>query len=251
MADKKKKLDYDLAFTHLQNHQNISAHNLFIELAEKHKKIDAIKAGLLYVLAGECKSRQNKDNREESLQAGKLFLNFAKNENNYEGKNAYLCAAKCFLKSGKFDDAKKAFQASKKLQFSITEVVRPVVIVDDSKSMLIKLQNHLKKLGYDNVLTFETGKEAIKECQKLIKSSQNPIYLLDMGLPDVDGDVIAEKILEEKPESQIILITADDKSSKRVNKTISSGVTAFIQKPFTINDLKDALNTAESEYSAL
>lgn len=251
MAEKKKKLDYDLAFTHIQNHQNISAYNLFMDLAEKHKKDDSIKAGLLYVLAGECKSRQNKDNRDEALQAGKLFLNFAKKENNYNGKNAFLCAAKCFLKSGKYDEAKKAFQESKKLKFSETEVVRPVVIVDDSKSMIIKLQNHLKKLGYDNLLAFETGKEAIKECQKLISSSQNPIFLLDMGLPDIEGDVIAAKILEKKPESQIILITADDKTSKRVNKTISSGVTAFIQKPFTINDLKDAMNTAESEYSIL
>ncbi len=251
MAEKNKKLDYDLAFTHFQNHQNISAYNLFMDLAEKHKKIDLIKASLLYVIAGECKSRQNKDNREEALQAGKLFLNFGKKENNYKGKSAYLCAAKCFLKAGKYEEAKKAFQESKKLQVIITEVVRPVVIVDDSKSMIIKLQNHLKKLGYDNVLAFETGKEAIKECQKLIKSSQNPIFLLDMGLPDIDGDVIATKILEEKPESQIILITADEKTSKRVNKTISSGVTAFIQKPFAINDLKDAMNTAESEYSIL
>ncbi len=87
--------------------------------------------------------------------------------------------------------------------------------------------------------------------QKLIKASQNPIFLLDMGLPDVEGDIVAEKILEENPKSQIILITADEKTSKRVNKTISSGVIAFIQKPFTINDLKDAMNTAESEYSIL
>ena len=86
MAEKKKKPDYDLAFTHLQNHQNISAHNLFMDLAEKHKKTDSIRAGLLYILAGECKSRQNKDNRDESLQAGKLFLNFAKKENNYKIK---------------------------------------------------------------------------------------------------------------------------------------------------------------------
>jgi CheY-like chemotaxis protein len=251
MLVKKKKLDYDLAFTHLQNHQNISAYNLFMDLAEKHKKIDSIKAGLLYVIAGECKSRQSKDNRGEALEAGKLFLNFAKKENNYKGKSAYLCAAKCFLKSGNYDEAKKAFQESKKLQFSVTEVVRPIVIVDDSKSMIIKLKSHLKKLGYDNLLTFETGKDAIKEGQKLIKTSQNPIFLLDMGLPDIEGDVVAAKILEENPESQIILITADDKTSKRVNKTISSGVTAFIQKPFTINDLKDAMNTAESEYSIL
>ena len=122
MAEKKKKLDYDLAFTHLQNHQNISAYNLFMDLAEKHKKTDSIKAGLLFVLAGECKSRQNKDNRDESLNAGKLFLNYAKKEKNYNGKSAYLCAAKCFLKSGNYDEAKKAFQESKK--FQLTDVAQ-------------------------------------------------------------------------------------------------------------------------------
>jgi len=48
---------------------------------------------------------------------------------------------------------------------------------------------------------------------------------------------------------QIILITADEKTSKRVSETISSGVAAFIQKPFTINDLKNALAVAEKECS--
>ena len=248
MADKKKP-DYELAFTHLQNNQNITAYNLFLDLAEKHKKIDELKAALLFMLAAECKSHQKKDNSDETLEAGKLFLNFAKKENNYNVKSAYLCAAKCFLKSGNYDDAKKSFEKSQTLLPPNTEVLRPIVIVEDSKSVIIKLENYLKKLGYDNIISCETGKEAIKESQKLIKSSVNPIFLLDMGLPDVEGDVVASKILEEKPDSQIILITADEKTSKRVNKTISSGVTAFIQKPFTINDLKDAMNTAESESS--
>jgi CheY-like chemotaxis protein len=201
------------------------------------------------MIAAECKTRQNKDSGNETLEAGKLFLNFAKKENNYNVKSAYLCAAKCFLKSGNYDDAKKAFEKSKTLHAPITDVVRPVVIVDDSKSVIIKIENYLKKLGYNNIISYETGKEAIKESHKLIKSSVNPIFLLDMGLPDVEGDEVASKILEEKPDSQIILITADEKTSKRVNKTISSGVTAFIQKPFTINDLKDAMSTAESESS--
>ncbi len=248
MADKKKS-DYELAFTHLQNNQNITAYNQFLDLAENQKKIDVLKSALLFMLAAECKSRQNKDNTNETLEAGKLFLNFAKKENNYNVKSAYLCAAKCFLKSGNYDDAKKAFEKSKTLIAPNTEVIRPVVIVDDSKSVIIKLENYLKKLGYASIISYETGKEAIKETKKLIKSFVNPIYLLDMGLPDVEGDVVATKILEEKPDSQIILITADEKTSKRVNKTISSGVTAFIQKPFTINDLKDAMSTAESESS--
>ena len=247
----KKNQDYDLAFTHLQNNQNISAHNLFMELAENHKKINAVKAALLYILAGECKSRQNKDSANEVLEAAKLFLNFAKKEDSYKVKSAYLCAAKCFLKGGNYDEAKKAYERSKKLIPTITDVVRPIVIVDDSKSVIIKLQGYLKQLGYKDTISFNTGKEAISGCKKLVKDSQNPIFLLDMGLPDVEGDVVAQKILEEKLDSQIILITADEKTSKRVNKTISSGVTAFIQKPFTINDLKDALDTAESEFSAL
>ncbi len=248
MPDKKKP-DYELAFTHLQNNQNITAYNLFLDLAENHKKIDGLKSALLFMLAAECRTRQNKGNDNETLEAGKLFLNFAKKVNNYSVKSAYQCAAKCFLKSGNYDDAKKAFEKSKTFQAPNIEVVRPVVIVDDSKSVVIKLESYLKKLGYDKIISYETGKDAIKESQKLIKSSVNPIFLLDMGLPDVEGDVVASKILEEKPDSQIILITADEKTSKRVNKTISSGVTAFIQKPFTINDLKDAMNTAESDSS--
>ena len=248
---KQKAPDYHLAFTHLQNSQNITAYNLFMDLATQYKKIDTLKSALLYVLAGECKLRQGKDNGDESLEAGKLFLNFAKKEDNYKVKSAYLCASKCFLKGGNYNDAKKAYQSSQKLVAPSTEIVRPIVIVDDSESIVIKLENYLKKLGYRNTVSYGTGKEAIDGCKKLLKDSQSPIFFLDMGLPDVDGDVVASKILDEKLDSQIILITADEKTTKRANKAISSGVTAFIQKPFTINDLKDALDTAESEYSAL
>ena len=215
------------------------------------KKINPLKGGLLYILAGECKKRQNKDNSDETLEAGKLFLNYAKKENSFKIKGAYLFAAKCFLKAGNYNEAKKAFETSKTLLPTIQELVRPIVIVDDSKSVIIKLQGYLKQLGYNDTVSYNTGKDAIKGCKKLIKESKNPIFLLDMGLPDIDGDEVANKILEEKTNSQIILITADEKTSKRVHKTISSGVTAFIQKPFTINDLKDALNTAETEFSAL
>ena len=108
-----KKQDYNLAFTHLKNNQNISAHNLFINLAEFQKKSDSIKAAILYLLAGECKTKQGKENNDELLEAGKLFLDFGKKDNSFKAKGAYLCASKCFLKVGEYDDAKKAFDHSK------------------------------------------------------------------------------------------------------------------------------------------
>lgn len=243
-----KAPNFDLALTHMRNRQNMAAYNQFAEIAESIKKTDPIKAALSYVLAAECRNQQNKDSTSEIMEAGKLFFDFAKKENNYGVKNAYLCAAKCFLRAGKYDNAKTAFEKSKTLKKStVAEDLRPVVIVDDSKSIILKIENYLEKLGYKNTHSFSTGQDALNGCKKLLKS--NPIILLDMGLPDINGDVVANKILSEKPDAQIIVITADEKSTKRVKDTISVGVLAFIQKPFTITELRDALNVAESENS--
>ncbi|HEY8109297.1 MAG TPA: response regulator [Candidatus Nitrosotenuis sp.] len=243
-----KAPNFDLALTHLRNRQNMSAYNQFILIAESIKATDSIKAALSYVLAAECKIRQNKDTGDEITEAGKLYFNFAKKINNYSVKNAYLCAAKCFLRAGKYDDAKAAFEKSKALKKStVIEDLRPVIIIDDSKSIVMKIETYLAKLGYKNTRSFSTGKDALDGCKKLLKT--NPIILLDMGLPDINGDVVANKILSEKPDAQIIVITADEKTTKRVKDTISVGVLAFIQKPFTIKELKDALNIAESENS--
>jgi len=243
-----KEPNFDLALTHLRNRQNMAAYNQFTIIAESIKKTDLIKAALSYVLAAECKIRQNKGAEDEITEAGKLFFNFAKKENNYSVKNAYLCAAKCFLRAGKYDDAKAAFEKSKAIKRNTAvEDLRPVIIIDDSKSIVLKIENYLEKLGYKNTHSFSTGKDALTGCKKLLKT--NPIILLDMGLPDVNGDVVANKILSEKPDAQIILITADEKTTKRVKDTISVGVLAFIQKPFTIKELKDALDVAESEHS--
>lgn len=242
-----KKPDFDLALTHLRNNQNMAAYNLLVDIANSIKKSDPVKGALSLILASECKNKQNKDSTNETVEAGTLFVAHAKKEKGYSAKSAFLCAAKCFLKAGKYDHAKNAFEQSK--QFTITQVeeTRPVVIVDDSKAIVVKIQNYLTNLGYANTHSFYTGNDGLAGCKKLLKS--NPILLLDMSLPDVNGDVIASKILDEKPDAQIILITADEKSTKRVKDTISSGVIAFIQKPFTINDLKHALSLAESEYS--
>lgn len=244
----KNNTDLDLAMMHLRNNQILTAYNMFTSIAESLKKSDPVRAALSYILASECRSRQKKDSTSEALEAGKLFFDFGKKEKNYSGRSAFLCAAKCFLKAGRYDSAKEAFEKSKfyKMEKEV-EISRPIIVVDDSNAIVMKIQNHLAKLGYKNIQIFYNGNDALKASKKLLK--QNPIILLDMGLPDVNGDVIASKILAEKPDTQIVLITADEKTTKRVKDTISSGALAFIQKPFTIKDLKDALETAESEYS--
>ena len=136
------------------------------------------------------------------------------------------------------------------IQISIP-VTRPIVIIDDSKAIALKLETYVKKLGYSEIHIFENAKNGLSGCKKLFTENKEPVVLLDMGLPDLGGDVVATKLLKEKISLQIIVITADEKTTSRVNKTISTGVSAFIQKPFTLDELKKAIDIAESEYSLL
>jgi len=245
------KTNCEVALTHLKNKQFITAHNLFLNQADSVKKTEYLKSALLYMLAAECKTRQGKESKEEIEQAGNLFLQYSKTKNSKNIQGALLCASKCFLSLGEYDKAKISYQKAKTIVSSTIEISRPIVIIEDSKAITMKLQNYVEKLGYDEILAYENGKDGLEGCKKLFSENKHPIVLLDMGLPDFDGDVIAMKLLKEKIDLQIIVITADDKTTKRVNKTISSGVAAFIQKPFTLDEIKNAIGIAESEYSLL
>ncbi len=215
-------------------------------LAESEMKKNDFRAGILLLLAAECKIKQGKDKNDELLQAAKFYQKLAKKEKPSNAKYAYLCAAKCFLRIGKYDNAMDAFAKAKKYIHHIIEEKKPIVVVDDSPAITLKLNDYLQKLGYKDVHTFTDGQSALKSIKKLIQSSQNPIILLDMDLPDITGDEIAKTLLKLKPDLSIILITADEKTNPRVRKTIGWGSTAFVQKPFTINELKNALDVTMS-----
>lgn len=235
---------FDLACTYIKNGQSVAAHNLLMSLAQKEMKNRSVKAGLYLILASECKVQQGKDGKEEIAEAAKFYLRLARKDST-DTNYAYQCAARCFLRTGKYKEAMRALDAAKKYAPLIIEEKRPIVIVDDSPAILMRVKNFLQHLGYEGIQTVTTGKSAIDLVSKMINSSLNPIVLLDMDLPDVKGDVVAKALLESKPDLSVILITAEEKTTPRVTKIIGLGSAAFIQKPFTINELKNALDTAK------
>ena len=245
------KVNCEIAVMHLKNKQFITAHHLFLNQAESLKKSEYVKSALMYMLAAECKTRQGKESENEIKEAGNLFLKYSDSKNSKNVKGALLCASKCFLSLGEFDKAKVTYQKAKLIAQSTIQVIRPIVIIEDSKAVAMKLQNYVKKLGYSEIHVFDNGKDGVKGCKKLFSENREPVILLDMGLPDLEGDVVATKLLKDKINLQIIVITADEKTTARVNKTISTGVSAFIQKPFTFGELKKAIDVTESEYSLL
>lgn len=241
---------HELAITHLKNDQINTAYNILIDLADSQKKNDPIRAAILYILASECKKRQNKDNHLEFTEAANLFLKTS-SKSSQNPKNALLCASKCFVKAGDFHNAKQTLEKSKRFVSVNEQISRHIVIIEDSAAVSLKLKGYSERLGYSPIDSFESGKKGVAFCKSLFEKNIYPIILLDMGLPDIDGDKVAKQLFEIRPDIQIIVITADEKSTKRVNETISAGITAFIQKPFTIDEVKNALDLAENEYSIL
>ena len=63
--------------------------------------------------------------------AANLYQNFAKKDKSYNSKSAYLCASKCFLKTGQYAEAKKAFNKSKEVTSPQISFMRPVIIIED------------------------------------------------------------------------------------------------------------------------
>src|SRR4029077_9694303 len=73
---------FDLACTYLKNDQNMTAHNMFMDLAQKEIKNSNYKAGLYLMLALECKQGKEKKKKDEPLEEAKSYLKVEKKDKN-------------------------------------------------------------------------------------------------------------------------------------------------------------------------
>jgi len=86
----------------------------------------------------------------------------------------------------------------------------------------------LKADGYD-VVTAEDGTTALENVAK----SPPALVLLDLNLPDIDGDEVFRRARASGFEGPIVLISAD----MRAQQIAGSLGAAFLEKPFDPSDL--------------
>ena len=67
--------------------------------------------------------------------------------------------------------------------------------------------------------------------------------LLDLGLPDADGIEMLREIKEERPEVQVIILTAHDSLSNAI-ESIKLGAFHFIAKPYAPEELLNLIDRA-------
>ena len=111
-----------------------------------------------------------------------------------------------------------------------------VLIVDDQESQREIAKRLLKKMGYDPQ-SVSSGEKAID----FIKQQKVDIILLDMLMePGINGCETYRQILEHAPQQKAI-ITSGYSSPVDVDKAKELGVKQFVKKPYSVEELGQAL----------
>ena len=115
---------------------------------------------------------------------------------------------------------------------------RHVLIIDDERPVLMTLEALLKRRGYE-VDTAPTAAQGLK----VLKSKSPPLILLDLRLPDADGLEMLDRIKNELPEVQVIILTAHDSLHNAI-ESIKRGAFHFISKPYAPEELLSLVEKA-------
>ena len=114
----------------------------------------------------------------------------------------------------------------------------PLLLIEDTRSLLILYQSVLINAGFQ-VITASTAAEGIR----LFRQSKPTTVLLDLVLPDRDGLDLMHDLLEERPETSIIVMTAHGSVNKAV-EAMRAGAHEFLVKPFDESRLLAAISNA-------
>lgn len=102
-----------------------------------------------------------------------------------------------------------------------------VLVVDDDEELVNAVKELLERKGYE-VNTAFSGKEAI---EKMSSFPQICAALLDLVMPMMDGFTLLDKVKENHPETNAIIITGHGTVPNAV-EAIKRGAMDFITKPF-------------------
>ncbi len=101
----------------------------------------------------------------------------------------------------------------------------PILIVDDDENFLTGIIPHLRNNEISNVECCNDSSKVMA----MLKTKKYSIILLDIVMPKISGDVLLKQILQEYPESQVIMLTGL-KDTKLAVKCVKAGAIDYIEK---------------------
>lgn len=112
-----------------------------------------------------------------------------------------------------------------------------ILIIEDEQPIRRFLKASLSNEGY-RVSEAAAGEEGLRAA-----SAQPPdLVILDLGLPDIDGQEVLKR-LREWFASPIIVLSARDQEAQKI-QALDSGADDYVTKPFSVGELLARMRTA-------
>ena len=106
-----------------------------------------------------------------------------------------------------------------------------ILVVEDEKRIADFLSRGLESAGYAVDVAGE-GTAAID----MVHATEYDLIILDLGLPDVDGLTVLQKIRNRKTSPPVLILSARDQVDDRV-KGLEGGADDYLVKPFAFVEL--------------
>ncbi|HSU30401.1 MAG TPA: response regulator transcription factor [Bryobacteraceae bacterium] len=106
-----------------------------------------------------------------------------------------------------------------------------VLVVEDEKRIADFLSRGLQSAGY-TVDVANTGTQAVD----LVHTNEFDLVVLDLGLPDMDGLQVLQKIKNRKTIPPVLILSARDSVDDRV-RGLEQGADDYLVKPFAFVEL--------------
>jgi DNA-binding response OmpR family regulator len=105
-----------------------------------------------------------------------------------------------------------------------------LLIIEDNQRLADRIKERLDKFHLVDVAN--TGEEGLQRAL----SVDYAVILLDLGLPDITGDVVCERLRAAKIYIPILILTGNDDKASLV-QMLESGADDYMTKPFNTEEL--------------
>jgi two-component system, response regulator PdtaR len=119
-----------------------------------------------------------------------------------------------------------------------------VLVAEDDPLIGLGLSERLRSLGHEPIGPAADGQEAVE----LAHTSPADLYLFDIEMPKLDGLQAAERLAAEGLRRPVVVITGVEDESL-VERSIASGVSAYLTKPVDTRELQAAIGLAATRHA--
>ncbi len=113
----------------------------------------------------------------------------------------------------------------------------PILIVEDEQEIRKFLSFSLESNGYKPIVA-TTGQEGLQQ----VVASRPELVILDLGLPDMDGQQIIQRI-REWSNLPILVLSARGQENDKIN-ALENGADDYLTKPFSLGELLARIRVA-------